>query len=79
MTKRWLLVFAMALLLATASKHASGQDESAVGWNAFEEDDPTEDIAAVMIAAPVLGTILGALRVRKTNTSRPIIVSLGLR
>jgi hypothetical protein len=66
----------MLLLLVIGVKHALGQDESPIGWDL--ENDPTQDVAAVMIAAPILGAVQGALRLLTANAFRPFI-TLGLR
>lgn len=81
MTKRWLFL-AMSLFLMMAVKHtfahafAQGEDASTVGWDL--DDDPTHDVAVAMIAAPILGTIFGALRLLSANAFRPVTtLSLG--
>jgi hypothetical protein len=53
MNKR-LLLFAMVLFFMAALQHAFGQDEPMIGWDPGLQDDPTQDVAAVMLAAPIL-------------------------
>lgn len=78
MNKRWLL-FAAALPFMAALKYAFGQDESAISWDPILQEDPTQDVAAVMVAAPILGVIFGAFRLLRTNSSHPVLLSLRLR
>jgi hypothetical protein len=78
MNKR-LLLFAMILFFMAALKHAFGQDEPMIGWDLSVQDDPIQDVAAVMLAAPILGAICGAFRLLRTNSPRPVLLSLRLR
>jgi hypothetical protein len=78
MNKR-LMLFAIALFFLVALKHAFGQGEPVVGWDAVLQDDPIQDVAAVMLAAPILGGICGAFRLLRTNSLRPVLLSLRLR
>jgi hypothetical protein len=78
MNKR-LLLFAIVLFFMVALKYAFGQGEPVAGWDSVMQDDPIQDVAAVMLAAPILGAICGAFRVVSTNTARPVLLSLRLR
>ncbi len=77
MSRRW-FAFATLLFAITTLRCAFGQDESAIGWDTIAQD-PIQDVAAVMIAAPILGVIFGALRVLRTHSTRPALESLRLR
>lgn len=74
-----LLLFAMVLFFMAALKHAFGQDATSIGWDPGLQDDPTQDVAAVMLAAPILGAICGVFRLLRTNSPRPELLSLRLR
>jgi hypothetical protein len=76
---RKLLLFAIALFFMVALKFAFGQGEPVVGWDAGFQDDPIQDVAAVMLAAPIIGGICGAFRLLRTNSLRPVLLSLRLR
>lgn len=78
MKKRWLL-FATVLLSMAALKYACAQDESAMNWDPVWQDDPIQDVVAVMVAAPILGVMFGAFRLLRTHSSRPVLLSLHLR
>ncbi len=76
MNKRW---FALATLLfaMAARRCAFGQDGSPIGWDTVVRD-PIEDVAAVMIAAPILGVIFGVFRVLRTQSTPPALEPLRL-
>ncbi|HEY6306393.1 MAG TPA: hypothetical protein VI488_08075 [Candidatus Angelobacter sp.] len=76
MNKR-LLLFVTKLFLAAAMKHAFGQGGAATSLDPVWED-PTQDVAAVMVAAPIGGAIFGAFRLLRTNSARPVLLSLRL-
>jgi hypothetical protein len=72
-------LFALALFCLSALKYAFGQGEPAIGWDPVLQDDPIQDVAAVMLAAPILGGICGAFRLFRTNSQQPLLFSLRLR
>jgi hypothetical protein len=74
-----LMIFAIALFFLAALRYAFGQGEPVVGWDAGLQDNPIQDVAAVMVAAPILGGICGAFRLLRTNSLRPVLLSLRLR
>jgi hypothetical protein len=74
-----MLLFAMVLFFMAALKHAFGHDEPMIGWDPVLQDDPTQDVAVVMLAAPILGAICGVFRLLRTNSPRPVLLSLRLR
>ncbi len=77
MSKRMLLAIGVFLLFL-GLRFALGQDEI-VGWSDFESyEDPTESIYAVMICAPVLGSIFGVLRVLSQKFARPVLQPIRL-
>jgi uncharacterized membrane protein len=78
MNKR-LLLFAIALSFMAALKYAFGQGESGIGWDPVLQDDPIQDVAAVMLAAPILGGICGAFRLLRTRSPKPVLLFLRLR
>ena len=78
MNKR-LLLFAIALFFMAALKYAFGQGGPMIGWDPVMQDDPIQDVAVVMLAAPALGAICGAFRLLRTNSSQPVLLSLRLR
>jgi hypothetical protein len=78
MNKRHML-FAIALFFPAALRCAFGQGEPVIGWDAGLQDYPIQDVAAVMLAAPILGGICGAFRLLRTNSLRPVLLSLRLR
>jgi hypothetical protein len=77
MNKRMLLL-AMVLFFMAALKRAFGQDEPVIGWDFGLQDDPTQNVAVVMLAAPILGAICGVFRLLRTNSPRPVLLSLRL-
>jgi uncharacterized membrane protein len=74
-----LFLFVIALFFMAALKYALGQDEPVIGWDSVLQDDPIQDVAGVMLAAPILGAICGAFRLLRTNSPRPVLLSLRLR
>lgn len=77
MNKR-LLLFAVALLCLSALRYAFGQGEPVIGWDSVLQDDPIQDVAAVMLAAQILGGICGAFRLFRTKLSAAGVVVLTL-
>jgi hypothetical protein len=78
MNKR-LLLAVVAVFFLVAMKHAFGQDEPMIGWEPVWQDDPVQDVAFVMLAAPILGAIFGAFRLLSTNSREPEMGRLRLR
>ena len=78
MNRKMLLLTAI-LILVLGVKYAFGQGaESAINWDAVLQKDPVQDVGAVMLASSILGAIFGALRLLRTNSSRPALVFLRL-
>ena len=83
MRKRKLMLLVATMFVLSALKYALGQDDAnLVGWDpsSFGYADPTQDILAIMICAPILGSFFGLIRVL---TQRPLgngrsIIQLGL-
>jgi hypothetical protein len=72
-----MLLLAGVLIFVLGMKCAFGQAvETAMNWDPFLQDDPVQDVAAVMVAAPILGAVFGAFRLLRTNSSRPSPVFL---
>jgi hypothetical protein len=65
----------MVLFFKSALKHAFGPDEPTIGWDPVLQDDPTRDVAAVMLAAPILGAICGGFLLLRTSSARPALLS----
>jgi len=73
------LVLAGALFLLLTVKYALGQiDNDVVGWDPTY-DDPSEWIFSMMTAAPILGAVIGAIRVFAQRSARPIVEPICLR
>jgi hypothetical protein len=76
---RKMLLLAGVLIFILGMKYAFGQAvETAINWDPVLQEDPVQDVVAVMVAAPVLGAIFGAFRMLETNSSRPALVFLRL-
>lgn len=75
------LLFACALFFLVAVKFALGQiDNDVAGWDIDAGyDDPSEWIFSVMMCAPILGAVIGALRVLAQRTARPVVEPICLR
>ena len=77
---RKILLFACVLFLWFALKYAFGQDENAtVGWDPDVYEDPAQSIFALMIGAPILGAIFGAVRVLRQHSARPLLEPIRLK
>ena len=76
------LLFLGALFLLVAIKYAVGQtDGDAVGWDPMYEEysDPAEWIFSIMMASPILGAVIGAVRVLAQRSARPVVQPISLR
>lgn len=77
MNKRLALLFC-GFMLVMAARLAFGQDvDNGITWDAVAED-PIQDIARVMVAAPILGLFFGMIRILRTQSSRPALSYLRL-
>ena len=78
MTKKSLL-FAGAFFLMLALKYALGQDEGDVtGFDQIVYEDPAESIFSLMMAAPLIGAVIGAIRVLALRDAKPLLQPIRL-
>jgi hypothetical protein len=74
-----MLLLAGVLIFVLGIKYAFGQAvETAMNWDPLLQEDPVQDVAAIMVAAPILGGVFGACRLLRANSSRPSLVFLRL-
>jgi hypothetical protein len=73
-----LFLCAAVLFFMLAWRYAFGQAESAINWDPLLQEDPMQDVAAVFVAAPILGVVFGTFRLLRTNSPRPALVVLRL-
>ena len=79
MTTRKVFLLAGMLFLLIAVKFALGQDESgSIGWDADAYQDPLDCVLALMMAAPILGSVFGAIRIFNTRSARPVLEPIRL-
>jgi len=79
MTTRKVFLLAGMLFLLIAVKFALGQDESgSIGWDADTYQDPLDCVLALMMAAPILGSVFGAIRILNTRSARPVLEPIRL-
>jgi|GEM_PF-4713232 len=78
--KRKLLLFAIALLVLIGLKYAFGQGDETISWTPYtlQDADPIQDVLAVMIAAPLLGTVFAAFRILARRSARPVLEPIRL-
>ena len=75
---RKVLLFAGALFLLFALKYALGQENDVSGWDSETYEDPAESIFGLMMAAPLFGMVIGAVRVLVQRSVRPIVEPIRL-
>ena len=77
------LLFVGAFLLLVAIRYALGQDDTAiVNWEPESvnlADDPAEWIFSVMMLAPLLGAVIGGIRIIAQRSARPVVQPICLR
>lgn len=81
MTNGKLMLLSGMLFLLMALKFALGQNGSdMVGWDPQPYQDPLDCVFGVMIGAPVLGTVFGALRIvaNRLDLQRPVLEPIRL-
>jgi hypothetical protein len=79
MSNRRILLFSGVLFLLIAVKYAFGQAEGGpIGWDADAYQDPLDCVLALMIAAPILGSVFGAIRILKARSARPVLEPIRL-
>lgn len=78
--QRKLLVFLGVLFLLFVLRSALGQgEENVVGWDPIAYEDPAESIFNIMMAAPILGAMIGAARLIAQRFQRPVVQPIHLR
>jgi hypothetical protein len=61
---RKIFLVTISLFSLAALRYCFGQDDtSGIGWDPITVYDPIEDVFTVMLLAPIVGLVLGALRV----------------
>jgi hypothetical protein len=79
MSARKMLLFTGVLLLVVGLRYAFAQDQGvAVGWDTDAYQDPLDIVLALMIAAPILGAVFGAIRVLSSRSARPVLEPIRL-
>jgi hypothetical protein len=79
MKTRKMLLFVSVLFLLFALKYALGQEEGgSIGWDTEVDQDPLDCVLALMIAAPIVGSVLGAIRVLSLRSARPVLEPIRL-
>lgn len=77
------LLLVGALFLLVAIRYALAQDDTAIGnWEPDAvnlADDPAEWIFSVMMLAPLLGAVIGGIRVLSQRSARPVVQPICLR
>src|SRR5215468_10070080 len=76
MTRKTLLLIGMFFLLF-ALRHALGQDEG-IGIEPGDYEDPAESIFGLMMAAPLLGAVIGGIRVLALREAKPVLQPIRL-
>jgi hypothetical protein len=77
---RKMLLFASSLFLLMAIRYAFGQDQGIeVGWEPDVYHDPLDCIFGLMVGAPILGSVFGAVRVLAGRSARPVLEPICLK
>lgn len=77
---RKMLLFTAMLFLTIAIRYAFGQeDPSGSAWNSVDVYEPADTLLGVMVFAPVLGLIIGMVRILTQKSVRPVLQPLRLR
>jgi len=77
---RKMLLFTAMLFLTIAIRYAVGQeDPSGSTWDSTGMYEPADTVLGVMVFAPVLGLIIGIVRVLTQESVRPVLQPLRLR
>jgi hypothetical protein len=79
MNRKMLLFTAMLFLMLTL-RYAFGQDDlGRIGWEPENVYEPADTVLAVMMFAPIVGLIIGVIRVWNRESMRPVLQPLRLR
>jgi len=76
MNRKSLLFLGMFFLLF-ALRYALGQDDG-IGIEPDDYEDPAESIFGLMMAAPLLGAVIGGIRVLALREAKPVLQSIRL-
>src|SRR5215470_9317646 len=71
------LLFVGVFFLLFALRYALGQDEG-IGIEPGDYEDPAESIFGLMMAAPLLGALIGGIRVLALREAKPVLQPIRL-
>ena len=76
---RKLLLFAGVMFLLVVVKLAFGQTEGdLIGWDPTPYEDPADTVFSLMLGSPILGAVIGAIRVLFQRSARPVLQPIRL-
>jgi len=76
---RKVLLLAGFMFLLVALKLAFSQAEGdIVGWDPVSYEDPADTVFSLMLGSPVLGAVIGVIRVLLQRSARPVLQPIRL-
>lgn len=76
---RKLLLLAGIMFLLIALKLAFSQAEGdLVGWDPSPYEDPADTVFSLMLGSPLLGAVIGGIRVLFQRSARPVLQPIRL-